>query len=362
MRRAKKRSLLLLNEHFWLKHNDESGLYRQTLNNKYMFQKTTKFKAIIQGFFMAGLFLVIMSFFIPGVIWAYGNLMSGYLVSNVASVNIDHIALCGVPCKTVTVSGGRTYFVPTLHCYEWDMFRLNKPADVTTADCGVPACSAATTCGQTCAYQDAVYRTVVIGSQCWFKDDLQARQFPDTSPITQWNYGVDGSTHENRFGCTGATNNCPGGDLFYQSLAAIPEDGWLDNPTAPGKRGSCPVGWRVPSEADMGTFNTTVSSCSIAGFPYDYTASCLNDTFGFNATAYGLRNGSDGNNYYVGQYAYYLMSNYTIIGNKKVYSFAIASVAGGGCSGACRENSGSMGYSVRCIKNIGGLGGGGSQL
>jgi uncharacterized protein (TIGR02145 family) len=322
-----------------------------------MFQKTTKFKAIIKGFFGVGLFLVIMSFFIPGIVWAINTLLTGYSVSSALPRNIDHSALCTTPCKTVTVSGGRTYFIPTLSCREWQDFRDHKPADVTVTDCATPACSAFTTCGQTCSYRGKNYRTVVIGSQCWFKDDLKTREFPDTSAITQWNYGVPVASWYDRFGCTGTTNNCPDSDLFYQSLAALPADGWLDNPTATGKQGSCPGGWRVPSEADMDTFETAVSSCLYGGgFSYVYTASCLNTSYGFNATAYGMRSGSSGTNFYTGDHAFYLMSNYTISGNKKVYSFADVSFNG---STIGLSNTDISGFSVRCIKSIGG---GGSAL
>ena len=48
---------------------------------------------------------------------------------------------------------------------------------ISTKDVRAVECSASTTCGNTCSYGGVTYNTVVIGTQCWFKENLNALRF-----------------------------------------------------------------------------------------------------------------------------------------------------------------------------------------
>ena len=102
-----------------------------------------------------------------------------------------------------------------------------------------------------------VYNTVLVGSQCWMKENLRVRKFPDNTEIAQ-----------------GATYSTDGPYYFDDSESDIPlaERGYLYNWSAAmhgavsssavpsGVQGICPNGWHLPSEAEWEALKDYVSA------------------------------------------------------------------------------------------------------
>lgn len=251
---------------------------------------------------------------------------------------------------------GLDYFVPNKTNFEWSSFKGNLPDGVTL----IKACSASTVCGESCFYRDSalesvIYRTIALGNQCWFADDLGTRYFANGSAISQWNYGADGNSFKNRFSCTGTSNTCTGEALFYQPTAAIPEGFLASDSSAQGNQGLCPSGWRVPSVADILVLQAAVPDCtSIGGNNYVFNQLCLNNVnfnvYGFGADLKGFRSANTGSSYGSGQSSHYLLSNRFSSAGKWVYSVMTV-----GASTLNNPSSDYQGYSIRCIKNIQGV-------
>lgn len=91
-----------------------------------------------------------------------------------------------------------------------------------------------------------VYKTVVIGGQVWFKENLRTTRFANGDAIPA---GFDDSAWMNLStpGCAQA----PGTNLEEDGL----HYNWY---AASDSRGLCPEGWTVPTEADWETLEVTI--------------------------------------------------------------------------------------------------------
>lgn len=95
-------------------------------------------------------------------------------------------------------------------------------------------------CGGTVAFDDYTYRTVQIGAQCWFAENLRTTVYVDGSPIPEvtgdyaWSELLD-----------------TGGRSAYDNDSAQANMGFLYNWNAIGRGpGLCPIGWEVPSDTE----------------------------------------------------------------------------------------------------------------
>ena len=94
---------------------------------------------------------------------------------------------------------------------------------------------------------DNVYHTVLIGNQCWMKENLKTTRYADGTPIL---YGNDTSSV---MGYWYYPNNTAANKAVYGLLYNWPAlmrgaPGSLVNPS--GVQGACPTGWHVPSDAE----------------------------------------------------------------------------------------------------------------
>ena len=116
------------------------------------------------------------------------------------------------------------------------------------------------TCEDPLPYQGYNYETVLIGTQCWFAENLRA---------TQYN---NGSAIDNLIDDTAWENNTTGAFSYYDNDANIGSIyGALYNWYAvDSANGLCPAGWRVPSHDDFTTLEREVcwTMCEDY-FPYD---------------------------------------------------------------------------------------------
>lgn len=109
-------------------------------------------------------------------------------------------------------------------------------------------CSSGTVCGTNCTYQDREYKTVQIGTQCWFKENLNYDNGCSTKTWTN-------STDTGWCGCyTPSDSTCANYGRLYQWSAA------MNATTTEGAQGICPSGWHVPSRANFTTLKTYLNS------------------------------------------------------------------------------------------------------
>ena len=105
-----------------------------------------------------------------------------------------------------------------------------------------------------------VYNTVLIGEQCWMRENLRTTQYANGTPIA---LGTDTSTTTPfRY----YPNNSNSTDItFYGYLynwPAVMNDAASSNANPSGVQGVCPDGWHVPSTAEWESLMTYMNSQS----------------------------------------------------------------------------------------------------
>ena len=100
-------------------------------------------------------------------------------------------------------------------------------------------------CGLDIEYQGLHYRTVEIGSQCWFKDNLQA--------LTSWTGSYYNLTDDASNFFTFGGNNVPA--IFNGEDCGASND-FLYNIALANDNEICPSGWHVPTDTDFATMET----------------------------------------------------------------------------------------------------------
>ncbi|MFH1749921.1 MAG: FISUMP domain-containing protein [bacterium] len=118
-------------------------------------------------------------------------------------------------------------------------------------------CSASTVCGESCNYGGQTYNTVLIGTQCWFKENLNVgtiignTEVPDNtaptlnnpSTVSKWCYN-DSSTY-----CTDE-----GGLYTWAEANAQPHSCNSTSCSVPTpNQGICPIGWHIPTDEEFYT-------------------------------------------------------------------------------------------------------------
>jgi len=150
-----------------------------------------------------------------------------------------------------------------------------------------------TTAGQPCPgaptvtdYDGNTYNTVLIGQQCWMKENLRTTHYPDGSEVT--------SKSPNN---TAATVSVYG--LLYNWPAVM--NGATSSSANPSYvQGICPTGWHLPSKAEFEQLNSYVSGISSCRCDNNasYIAKALSSTNGWenSTTTCYVGNNQDGNN------------------------------------------------------------------
>ncbi|MFC2111391.1 pectinesterase family protein, partial [Bacteroidota bacterium] len=142
------------------------------------------------------------------------------------------------------------------------------------------------------------YNTILIGSQCWFKENLRTTKYPDNTAITkgpisqattswvsdQAFYSCPPNAANNGEDCTASGSL----GLLYQWSAA------MDGVTTEGAQGVCPTGWHVPSDAEWkileGSLGMSVLNQNSTGYRgTDEGSQMANDISGQSWNAGNLR-------------------------------------------------------------------------
>lgn len=120
-------------------------------------------------------------------------------------------------------------------------------------------------CGTVDDADGNTYSTVLIGDQCWMRENMRTTKYPGGSSITKgpsahgtagW-CSVGWDTDQSYYSCPPNTSNdgedcaAAGGTeklgMLYQWSAA------MNSSTTPGDQGICPTGWHVPTDAQYKT-------------------------------------------------------------------------------------------------------------
>lgn len=176
-----------------------------------------------------------------------------------------------------------------------------------------------------------VYNTVLIGTQCWLKENLRARNYNDGTPI-----GTEMSWYD---------NNMAAYDSIYGALYK-----W----NAVNTGILCPPGWHVPNDTDWTTLTNYLGGENVAGGLMKDTGvtywnspnSAATNSSGFTALPGGYRSNTDGNFYTMGTDAYFWTS--TLLSHPHIWSRRLFS----GYSHVLRATTDrNEGLSVRCIRS-----------
>lgn len=209
------------------------------------------------------------------------------------------------------------------------------------------------TCGKSCVYNGDTYPTLLLGTQCWFKENLRTTQYPDGTAITKdnltWvtsNYSCPPNVTNNGEDCAAASDSNKLG-MLYQWKTVM--NGASTVATGAGPQGICPAGWQIPTDDDtassgwgkLRSYVNTLSGCSGA------SGICLKvgGSTGFNAPFAG-RSSSGNAHFFRDSWLNYWSSSEKNSDDVFTPWLYITS------SELVRQYDGKIfGFSVRCLKN-----------
>jgi len=135
-------------------------------------------------------------------------------------------------------------------------------------------------CGtDTVTYGGQAYQTALIGTQCWFKENLNvgtmlasgstmpSDPFDYNNP-EKWCYG-NNATNNGAGGCSTGSATGEGGLYTWAEMMGLPSACNTSNTgecVASGQiQGICPTGWHIPTDAEYMTMEEYLGMCSGAG-------------------------------------------------------------------------------------------------
>lgn len=220
-------------------------------------------------------------------------------------------------------------------------------------------------CGTVTDIDGNTYNTVIIGNQCWMKENLRTTRFADGVTISLGNTSYSSSTAYRYYPNNTSSNVTAYGYLYNWPAVMHGSASSSTNPS--GIRGVCPTGWHVPSIAEWTQLTNYLSSHNayICGDATTNIAKALASTTGWSSSAIACavgnqpaQNNSTGfgampAGYFAGG-GYYDFSSYVYFWSATEYSSS---------NSYCRRfnyntqtvytNSYSkeQGYSVRCLRD-----------
>jgi uncharacterized protein (TIGR02145 family) len=115
-----------------------------------------------------------------------------------------------------------------------------------------------TNCGSIVDVEGNIYKTVIIGTQCWMRENLRTTQYADGTSIT-YGESFPPSATTAYYYYPGSPDNVPTYGLLYNWSAAMKNEGSSDTDPS-GVQGVCPEGWHLPSLPEWEKLRDYVSS------------------------------------------------------------------------------------------------------
>jgi uncharacterized protein (TIGR02145 family) len=195
------------------------------------------------------------------------------------------------------------------------------------------------TCGtSTVTYDGYSYATVLIGTQCWFQENLQTDQYRDGSSIpgqltdADWSLSTTGTQAVWEEGTANEAVNLAAQGRMYNGYAVL------------DARGLCPTGWHVPTSAEWTSLTTYLGANAGTQMKSFYGWNGTNPN-GFNAIPVVWR-GTAGVFNNSGAEAYFWTST-AVTGTTSARRYLTTAN-----TGLTADNSSNKrGFSVRCLKD-----------
>jgi uncharacterized protein (TIGR02145 family) len=164
-----------------------------------------------------------------------GGLTTGYIPSIISTV----------PPGIIT--GSVFGYTPGSGYQAADTLKRGKGYWVKVSQNGIIIFGFALNCG-TVNYSGKIYSTVIIGTQCWLKENLDVGVM------------IPGSQNQNNTGTVEkyCYNNDPNNCYIYGGLYQWDEA--MQYVTTEGTQGICPPGWHLPTIAELQTLSSTVNN------------------------------------------------------------------------------------------------------
>ena len=167
-------------------------------------------------------------------------------------------------------------------------------------------------------YDGNVYNTVLIGQQCWMKENLRTTHYSDGWPIEQNSSRTTSTAYYVYPG--GNSNNFEMFGLLYNWKAVI-RDGISSNSIPSAQQGVCPSGWHVPSDGEWKKLVNYVSA-NFSQYSTDNCSSVIrslcdsvgwyHQTDNFNVPSYCTGNNTTGFSVRAAGYAYNSWGSYVL--------------------------------------------------
>jgi len=137
-----------------------------------------------------------------------------------------------------------------------------------------------------------IYNTVLIGNQCWMRENLRCTHYADGSPIQLG--GITSNAVAYRYYPNHSSTNVVTYGYLY-NWSALTHEIPVSNENTVGIRGVCPAGWRIPTETEWNQLVSYMGSQSeyILSGNSSYIAKALCSTSYWNTNGY---NNAPGNN------------------------------------------------------------------
>lgn len=221
------------------------------------------------------------------------------------------------------------------------------------------------TCGVSTVsdYDGNLYNTVVIGTQCWMKENLRTTHYANGNSILNGN--TSSLTIPYYFDYNSSDMILPLRGYLYNRVAVM-NGANSSNANPSGVQGICPTGWHVPSDAEWTQLINYMGSQSqyVCGGDSTYIAKALASVTGWNNSnnTCAVGNNPSANNasgFSAVPAGYWIGSSFTHVG-KYTRFWSTTSAGGSGNAGFCRRIAydganlgiGSdeySGFSVRCL-------------
>ena len=240
---------------------------------------------------------------------------------------------------SININSGQTFtlFVEKTGYLNYSISLTIVQGTANTQNITMTAYGAPCTGIPTVTYAGETYNTIQIGTQCWFKENLDIGTMIQTSANSSNNGTIEKYCYGNN------SSNCTTYGGLYQWDEA------MSYSTLEGSQGICPDGWHIPTEAEFQTLAAGVSnnSNSLKAIGQGSGSGAGNNTSGFSALLAGYRK-YDGTSNIQGSGTYFWSSTEMInlggVASNIYLSKSDSQVLFYGTSY-------DLGYSIRCMKN-----------
>ncbi|MDP2303287.1 MAG: FISUMP domain-containing protein [Ignavibacteria bacterium] len=198
-------------------------------------------------------------------------------------------------------------------------------------------------CGNPITYFGKTYNTVLIGSQCWLKENLNVGIFVESVSTLSNHTDASNNGIIEKYCYNNDTLNCNTYGGLYDWNEA------MQYITTPGTQGICPTGWHIPTLAELQTLKSAVgnNANALKAIGQGSGGGVGTNTSGFSALLAGYRY-TTGHFTTLGGFTYFWSS--TTLINNGYHAYCLNLWYGVNDIGMEYYNI-NYGYSVRCLKD-----------